>query len=324
MPLRPRGVARSTMADGSLEARWRHFTKIVLPGNLLLATHYVLGLLPVEVTSGIGYWLGVRFGAKNRVRDARVRHNLAVLRPDIDDPAAIEATVRRFWGNSGRSMAEFAALRRIWKSDRTSIVGIEHLHAARASGRPRICMFLHLSNWEVVGPKLISLGETASQIVQPLADPYRNRIAESMRSVFESQLIRPGPNAGHQVMRVLKEHGALSLAADEYINGELLAPSFGGPLRLDGNLARAVRLAKLTKAIICPFYALRLKGARFEMHCLPPIEPDYSLRGDEYLQHGVQMLDDLITPIIVANIDQWLMLDNFKVAEGAKSRMGRA
>jgi KDO2-lipid IV(A) lauroyltransferase len=306
------------MSEGSLKQRWRHLTKVVIPGNGLLLSHYLMGLLPIDVVSAIGSRLGIRFGAKNRTRDARVRHNLAVLRPDIRDPAEFEATVRRFWGNSGRSMAEFSVLRRIWRSDRMSVIGMEHLDRARASGRPRICMFLHLGNWELVGPKLLSLGETSSQIVQPLADPYRNRIAKSIRSIFEGQLIRPGPNAGHQIMRVLKETGALSLAADEYLGGELLAPSFGGPLRLDGNLGRAVRLAKLTKALICPFYCERLRGATFVLHCLPPAELDFSLRGDEFLRQGVQTLDNLITPIIVANIDQWLMLDNFKVPAGAR------
>jgi KDO2-lipid IV(A) lauroyltransferase len=306
------------MAERPLRERWHHFTKVVIPGNLLVLSHHALGMLPIDWASALGAFLGRRFAAQNAVRDGRVRHNLAVLRPDISDAAELEATVRDFWSNAGRSMAEFAVLRRLWRSDRTSVVGIEHLENARAGGRPRICLFLHLGNWELVGPKLLSLGETSSQIVQPLANPYRNRIAESIRAVFEGQLIRPGPNAGHQMMRALKEHGALSLAADEYIAGELLAPSFGGPLRLDGNLGRAVRLAKLTNALICPFYCRRLEGATFALHCLPPVELDFTLRGDDYLRTAVKTLDAIITQTIVANLDQWLMLDNFKVPDEAR------
>ena len=308
------------MADGSLKARWRHFTKVAIPGNLLVLSHHTMGLLPIDMTSALGACLGRQFAARNRVRNQRVRHNLKVLRPDLADPAVIDATVRHFWSNAGRAMAEFSVLRRLWVSDRMSVVGMENLENARATGRPRIGIFLHLGNWELVGPKLLSLGETSSQIVQPLANPYRNRIAESIRSVFEGQLIRPGPKAGHEMMRALKEHGALSLAADEYIAGELLAPSFGGPLRLDGNLGRAARLAKLTNALICPFYCRRLKGATFALHCLPPVELDFSLKGDDYLEQSVRQLDEVITPLIVANLDQWLMLDNFKVPERAMAQ----
>ena len=117
------------------------------------------------------------------------------------------------------------------------------------------------------------------------------------------------------MMQALKKHGALSLAGDEYVAGELLAPSFAGPLRLDGNLGRAARLAKMTNALICPFYIRRLKGATFALNCMPPVELDFSLKCDEYLEASVRRLDEAITPIIIANLDQWLMLDNFKVTE---------
>jgi KDO2-lipid IV(A) lauroyltransferase len=92
-------------------------------------------------------------------------------------------------------------------------------------------------------------------------------------------------------------------------------------LRLDGNLGRATRLAKLTNALICPFYCRRIKGATFALHCLPPVELDFSLKGDDYLEQGVRRLDEVITPLIVANLDQWLMLDNFKVPAGAARKV---
>ncbi len=301
----------------TLHERWRHLTKVVIPGNGLLLAHFLMGLLPIEVTSAIGAWLGTQFAARNPVRNARVRHNLAVLRPDISDPAEIDRTIRRFWSNAGRAMAEFSVVRRLWVSDRVAVTGMENLTAARAIKRPRIGLFLHLGNWELAGPKLLSLGETSSQIVQPLANPYRNRIAMSVRKVFDGQLIEPGPSAGRQIIRSLKETGGLSMAGDEYLNGELLAPSFGRPLHLDGNLAAAVRLAKVTNAVIVPYYVVRLKGARFRMIIQPYVELDFS--GENFLHDGVKRLDDIITPIIVANIDQWLMLDNFKVPKPARA-----
>jgi KDO2-lipid IV(A) lauroyltransferase len=304
------------MAEGSFKQRWRHLTKVVIPGNGLLLSHYLMGMLPINMTSGIGAWLGLQFGARNKVRDQRVRHNLSILRPDISDRAEIEAIVRRFWSNAGRGMAEFSVLRRLWVSDRVQVTGIDNLEAARATGRPRIGIFLHLGNWELAGPKMLALGETSAQIAQTLANPYRNRIAMSVRKVYADKLIEPGPTAGRQIIRSLKETGGLSMAGDEYMAGELLAPSFGRPLHLDGNLGRAVRLAKMTNAIVVPYYCLREKGAYFQLHITPYVELDFT--GEDYLEKGVQVLDDTITPIIVANIDQWLMLYNFKVPAGAR------
>src|SRR5690348_11370660 len=132
-PLKP---ALSTMPDRSFSERWRHFTKVVLPGNAMVVSHHALGLLPIDVVSAIGAWLGRQFAARNKVRDQRVRHNLKVLRPDLADPAKIDATVQRFWSNAGRAMAEFSVLRRLWVSDRVEPTGMDNLKAARATGRP--------------------------------------------------------------------------------------------------------------------------------------------------------------------------------------------
>ena len=308
-------AARSLMGESGLKQRWRQLSKVAIPGNGMVLSHHLMGLLPIDVVSAMGAALGRQFGSKNKVRDQRVRHNLSVLRPDISDPAEIDATVRRFWSNAGRSMAEFSVLRRLWVSDRVKVAGMDHLAAARATGRPRIGIFLHLGNWELAGPKMLALGENSAQIAQTLANPYRNRIAMSVRKVFADRLIEPGPTAGRQIIRSLKETGGLSMAGDEYMAGELLAPSFGRPLHLDGNLGRAVRLAKMTNAIIVPYYCLRTKSAYFQLHITPYLDLDFT--GEDYLEKGVQALDEVITPLIVANIDQWLMLDNFKVPAGA-------
>jgi KDO2-lipid IV(A) lauroyltransferase len=296
----------------SLLDRWRHWTTTILPGNTLLLLHYVLRSLPIDLCSAIGFSLGARFGPKNAVRDARVRHNLVVLRPDIDTPEEFEAAVRRFWGNAGRSWAEFSVLRRLWRSDRMSVVGMEHLQAAKATGRPRIALFVHLGNWELVGPKLLELGEDCRQIAQPLMNRYRNRIVTAVRRPYANKIIQPGNRVGREIIRCLRDAGMLSIAADEYVRGELFAPSFGNPVRLDGNLGRVVRLARLTDAIVVPYYCVRSTGAHFQMHVLPSVDLDFA-RAD-FLREGAQRLNDLITPIIVRHLDQWMMLDNFSVS----------
>ncbi len=289
----------------------------IMQGNALVLFTRLLGLLPIGLCSALGYWLGIVVGPRNKVRDARLRHNLKILRPDLTTPDVIEKTVRRYWGNSGRTMTEFAVLDALWTSKRMSVHGLEHLYAARESGRARIGLFLHLGNWELVGPKMLEMGETSSQIVQTLVNPYRNKIAVRARRRFTDQLIHAGPSAGRQIMRLLHEKGGFSMAADEYQRGASMAPAFGAPVRVDGNLGRAVRFAKMTNAIFCIYYCVRTKGAHFEMTLLPPIDLDLS--GDDYLESGVRALDAAITPTVVAHLDQWLMLDNFKVTTGAKN-----
>jgi len=284
----------------------------VIKGNALLLFMRLMALLPIDWCSAIGYRLGILIGPRNRVRDDRVRHNLAILRPDLAASDTIEASVRQFWGNMGRVMTEFAVLDRICRSDRTSVVGMDNLEAGRATGRPRIGLFVHLGNWEVVGPKARDLGEDWLQIVQVLVSPYRNRVASRGRAGYLSGHVHSGPNAGREILRHLQARRFLSIAGDEYHKGELLAPSFGRPVRLDGNLARVVRLGKMTDALICPYFCSRTGGAHFELVVQPPINLD--LTGSDYLQKGVERLDAAIASIIVGHLDQWLMLDNFRLS----------
>lgn len=281
-------------------------------GKSLVLFHAVLGLLPIDVCSALGDRVGRLFAGRNRVRDERVRHNLAALRPDLRAPAALEATVRRYWSNAGRTMTEFSVVQRLLHANRMEVVGLEHLVAAREAGRPRICLLLHLGNFEMAGTRLVDLGESSAQVTQRLVNPYRDRTLNRVRRSYADKLIPPGPKAGFQMLRILKGNGAISMAGDEYVGGELFAPSFGRPVRLDGNLARAVRLAKLTDAVICPYYCSRLKGAHFRLEVLPPVPLDFE---SDFPRRAVEQLDAAITPVIVAHLDQWLMLDNFRLAE---------
>jgi KDO2-lipid IV(A) lauroyltransferase len=287
-------------------------TGAAVNGNALLLFIKLLSLLPIDWCSAVGYRLGTIVGPRNPIRDARVRHNLAILRPDLAAPDVIDATVRRFWGDLGRIMTEFAVLDRIYRSGRIKIVGAEHLEAARATGRPRIGLFVHLGNWEVIAQALDTLDENWRQVAQPLVNPYRYRIAVDGRKRHAARYIVPGVRAGGQILNHLRENGLLSLAGDEYLKGELLAPSFGRPVRLDGNLGRIVRLAKTANALICPYFCTRTKGARFQFNILPAIELEWG--GAAEIQKGAERLDAVITEIVVAHIDQWLMLDNFELA----------
>jgi KDO2-lipid IV(A) lauroyltransferase len=286
-------------------------TGAALKGNALLLFIKLLSVLPIDWCSAVGYRLGTIVGPRNRVREDRVRHNLAILRPDLAAPEVIDATVRRLWGNLGRTMTEFAVLDRIYRSDRITIDGAAHLEAARATGRPRIGLFVHLGNWELVPQALETQGENWRHVAQPLVNPYRYRIAVEGRKRHAARYIVPGTKAGGQILNHLRENGLLTLAGDEYLKGELLAPSFGRPVRLDGNLGRIVRLAKSTDALICPYFCTRSKGARFQFTALPAIALEWG--GKDDLQKGAERLDKVITEIIVAHIDQWLMLDNFKL-----------
>lgn len=284
-----------------------------LRGRSQVAAHYALRLLPVPAVSAIGALMGRLFGPHNRPADRRLRQNLARLRPDITDRAEFEATVRRSWENAGRCLAEFSALTRLWSFRRIEIDGLEHLMAARATGKPRIFVFLHLGNWEMVGPTLLKLGEDGVQVYQPLQNLIRRGLAEHVRSRYANQLVAPGYAGAKRILQKLRAGGGLSMAVDEAVAGDVYAPSFGRALRLDGNLARAVRLARRTDAVILIAYAIRLESARFRIHVVPGPPIDFGALTDGQVEAAVFELDHAIEPIILRHIDQWFMLDNLQL-----------
>lgn len=273
---------------------------------LEIACHYLLRCFPVYIASGIGCILGRMLGPRHQKATQRLRKNIIQLRPDLVSKKQIDKMVTRSWGNYGRVMAEFSVFRRICLSNQTPIFGLNHLECALGSKRPVIMMFLHLGNWEIVGPKLKGyLSEQVLQVYQLLEDKTKLKLAEKVRRPYAKYLMPNTPNMAKQIYNKLKEGYTVFMGVDEFINNKLPTPSFGRPLSLSNNLAYAVRFAQLTNAVLCPVYAVRTKGAQFEINIKAPIFFDFSDYDKEKCHDMVAQLDQLIDPIIRQHIDQW-------------------
>lgn len=303
---------------GTADARaaWRRYwLHDTLSGLFDTALHYGLRALPVELCSVVGWWLGQRFGSRHRVWHARALCNLRRLRPELDDAAAARA-IHRMWGHIGSTMAEFSALPRIWGSERIVVAGLDNLEAARATGRPRIAAALHLGNWEIVGPTLLALGENGLDVYQPPRNRFERRIADRVRRRFADHLLPAGPATARLLYRALaEERRGVVLYVDEFQSRRVHAPFFGRSLRLDGNLARVVRLALMAEAVIIPTYCLREGHGQFCVHILPPIILPGPRTDGSAIARGVAQLDSVIAPIVRHHIEQWFMLHDLTLDE---------
>ena len=296
-------------------ALWRRYwLRDTVSGLSNTAIHHGLRMLPVGLCSRMGWRLGQWSGLRHRGWNVRALRNLRQLRPELDDAAADRA-IRRMWGHVGSTMAEFSALPRIWGSDRIAIEGLENLEAARATGRPRIAAALHLGNWEIVGPTLLALGENGLDVYQPPRNRFERRIADRVRRRFADHLLAPGPATARLLYRALaEERRGVVLYVDEFQDRRVHAPFFGRPLRLDGNLARVVRLALMADAVIMPTYCLREGHGRFRMHILPPVRVG-SRTDRSGITQEVARLDAIIAPVVCRHIEQWFMLHDLVLDE---------
>ena len=305
---------------GALRSRlrqWqRYWLRDPLFGGLDFALHHACRLSPTEWSSALGGRLGILNG-RHRYHRARERAERAYLRlvGNGATPGDAAAAVMRLFDNVGRVMLEFSALDRLWDEGRIAVAGEEHLLAARAAGQPVIVMGLHLANWEIIGPSLIGVGLRGFKgFYQPPRSRFEHRIAVAARARYGGIFLPPGIAAARAARRLLvEERGVFLIYADEERHGHVSAPLFGRPIPPRANLLDIIRLAWVSGAAVIPAYAERLGGARFRVIYLPPVEliPE---GGDTAagLIDNVHRLDRILTPLVLARLDQWYMLLEYR------------
>ena len=241
-----------------------------------IGLYRTLRSLPVSIVSRIGASLGQILGRRTHPEAAaRAAATIRVLRPDLArEPRTLEAAQTRLWANVGRVYAEFCVLDKIVHERRASIADPGTLEAVLADGRPVIVAFAHLGNWETITSQIV---DRAPGRLAALANPLpSNRvqahIAHLQRGRQGFTVMSIDGNVWRRAMRHVEQPGAiLMVAADEQVDGRVSAPSFGRTLDTRVNLAKIVRMASRTGAIILPLYSERLDGARFAMYFFPPL-----------------------------------------------------
>lgn len=296
----------------------RYWLRDPLQGLADVIPHHLFRLLPTDMASDLGLRLARRAGRKRPEANARALALLRHLRPG-EGEAALEALLAAHWAHLGRCMAEFSALHRFWAEGRIEVEGEEHPRAAIAAGRPLVIAGLHVGNWEVVHAGLSGLGIPFQGIFQRLPNRFRMRVAHAARERIRLQggpgrALAPTLAAVFEAHRVLEaREAALLYYVDEYWEGRVHAPLLGRPLKVDGNIMRATRLAAATGAAVIPTYALRIgDAARFRLTFLPPVEMGEPGRGRAGIRADIAALDAAIEPVVRAHPEQWFMLHAFR------------
>jgi KDO2-lipid IV(A) lauroyltransferase len=306
-------MVATALGDPRRRAWRRHWLIDPLFGAMDYALHYGMRLGPVALCSAIGGGLGALAGRyRFRAWSRRAADNIARLKPELDAPMRDRA-VARMWAQIGRVMAEFSVLDRLWPQGRVTTAGEAHVTAARAAGRPVLVMGLHLANWEVIAPTLTRLVDPLYFIYQPPRNRFQHRIAVGVRRRCGAILLPPSLTSTRRAYAgLVEERASLLMFVDELVKGRINAPAFGRPPRARGNIATVVRLAQASGAVVIPAHvARRGAGARFHVTFEPPVA---LAPGDDAatLAANVARLDAIIAPIVLAQLDQWFMLHDFR------------
>ncbi len=287
---------------------FRRFVVHPIEAAIAFALYLSFKLLPLEIASAVGGWLGRVVGPRLSLSE-RARRNLQRAFPEKSD-VEIAAIVRSMWDNLGRVAAEFPHLGEINVYDPqgpVTVIGAEWVDSLRDDGRPGFFFSAHFGNWEIV-----SLGATQRGL--PLDRVYRaanNRLVEWLyrlgRAAVEGALIPKGPGSVRPLLQSLKSGNHLGMMVDQKMNDGVPAPFFGRDAMTSTAL---VDLAFRFDCPVVPARVERLDGAHFRLVIGPPMELAKS--GDRHADIAVNTarMNAIIETWVRARPDQWLWLHN--------------
>lgn len=196
----------------------------------VLACYGFFALLPVDVASAVGGFVGRTVGPRLRLSD-RARRNLARFMPELG-AAGIEAAVREMWDNLGRLAAETPHLDDIGSTGtapRVEIVGGEHVRAAAERGKPVIFFGAHQANWELGAMLTTRFGHPLHAVYREANNRYVETLLRARRGASAAGLVPKGRRGARRAMEALRDGEWLGMLLDQKMNDGVAVPFFGVP-----------------------------------------------------------------------------------------------
>lgn len=257
--------------------------------------------LPYERRVPVAGWVFSRIIAPVAGYRARVRDNLAKVRPDLDQ-AEVRRLMRAVPDNVGRTLVE------IWSGqefiDRVRGLpltgpGVPALELALAEGRPAVLATGHVGNYDAVRARLIATGYRVGALYKPMKNDGFNEIYVRAISQIGTPLFARGTHGLGEMVRHLKSGGMLGLLMDQHIGSGVMLTFFGAPAM---TATSAADLALKYKADLIPIYALREpNGLDFRIVVEAPIAPDTP-------EAMTQAVNDSLETLVRAHMDQWFWI----------------
>lgn len=242
--------------------RYRLHTALILP---LIG---LVRLMPVDMASAVGGWLGRQI--VGRVSNfSKMYKTVRVPFPTLSD-AQIDTLLVDMSENIGRSGAETVHLAAFsgQNNPRLRFVGLEHVDAARAGGRGVLFVSGHFGNWELFEVALANLGLDGAKVLQHPSNPFvLEWIARQRYAYGLGEQIATGEGVFGRVRAALKEGRVVQMLADQRTIKGAKVPFCG--LSTTTNLVPA-RAAREANAAIVLMSMQRLEGANFEIVFHPP------------------------------------------------------
>jgi len=228
------------------------------------------------------------------------------------------------WDNLGRTIAEYAHLDRVsirGTHPRVEIAGLEHVDAAKATGKGILFVSGHFANWEVMPFVAAQLGIEGGEVFRPLNNPYVNRWMVNQRMTNgPKEQIAKGPHGTRRIFTLLRAGKAIFLLVDQKTNEGLAVPFLGrDAMTTPVPAAFALKLG----AVLLPVWNERVGGAHFRMTVGAPIGFEPTGDHDRDVLLLTTKINETIERFVRARPSQWLWIHRRWPKAGDKPRSRR-
>jgi KDO2-lipid IV(A) lauroyltransferase len=198
------------------------------------------------------------------------RRNIELALPELDATRR-RAILREHFAGLGCALFETAVS--WWSSNErirhiTDLRGLEHLRAAQTTGRGVLLLSAHFNTIEI-GCRALAARLPLNIMYRPTKNPLIGEFVHSRRAVQTRRAI-PRDDA-RTLIRALKEGEVVWYAPDQSFRkkGAEMVKLFGIPAAT--NTATS-RIAKMTEALVLPYFFERLPGGGYRGTIHPPLE----------------------------------------------------
>jgi len=269
----------------------------------------IFGWLPMRLAlfagSTIGRWA---YYFSSRLRRTGQR-NLELAFPDLTQPER-RRLLRGCFENLGRLLGVFSQFATTDRRTLQSLIeceGLEHIDAARESGRGVILFTGHVGAWELSSFALSLFGYPLSFLVRRIDNPKIEKLVDERRERLGNRTIDKR-SAAREMLLILQRGGTLGILVDlNTLDREgIFVDFFGVPASTTFMLAK---LALRTEAAVLPVFAPWDRARR--RFLLKIEEPLVVARSGDH-EDDVRRLTQLFTGVVEKYVrhypDQWLWI----------------
>jgi KDO2-lipid IV(A) lauroyltransferase len=284
-------------------------TRRILEAAFVKAVYYSFKAMPIGVSSNIGSALLRKIGPLLRVNKLAEK-NIRNALPELDD-LQVQNALNAMWDNLGRVAGEFPNIGSVTGKAFDEIVeveGVEHIEAAARSDKATIFFSAHLSNWELL-PKIMSERgyKDVSLVYRKANNPYVDKLIIKTRNKYASLSIPKGSVGARHLINEIKKGGKILMLVDQKQNDGISVPFF----HKEAMTAPAIAtLALKYGCALNPIQVIRLKGAKFKIKALPPLELKKTDSNRLDILNIMTKINSILESFIRENPGQWFWVHN--------------